>query len=693
MAELNIVEASIDDLQRALSSGSLTSVDLAARYLRRISTYDCRNVALNAIPILNNSIFDEAAASDDRRASGAHPRPLEGIPYTIKDSFKVKGMAAAAGSPAFRHLIANEDAFIVETIRGAGGILVGRTNMPAVACGGMQRGIWGRAENPYNPDYLAAAFASGSSNGSAASTAASLAAFGIGAETVSSGRSPASNNALIAYTPSRGWLSIRGNWPLYPTCDVPVPHTRTMMDMLTLLNVIAVEDPVKAGEFWKEQPFVPQPKPWDKKPKSFRDLSSSRSLSGVRIAVPEMFLGQPAPKGARKVDTSPAVTELWKQARKDLESLGAEIVLVPHFPALTAYENDDLLPEGCPRRPQDWNAMERGALIAHAWNDFLRGFNDADLPDLSAVDPFNIYPDSLRTEPELRHFERANAIQYHKLTEYLKATKSLYEVEGLEKAVKALEGMRKILLEDWLVSLDCHCVVFPAAGDVGPANADSNFEGAALAWRNGVYYSNGNRAIRHLGIPTVSVPMGILRDKGVPMNLTFAGKAFDDVSLLQWANAFESKTRHRVPPSHTPALDSDLIPVSSTPSSPSNIRRPGLTIETFKASPVKDGPGRATLLVTIDGTVTVVSPSGDAPQLEVTIDGSLVPLERINIAPQNSRGDRTVFSFRVQAETPQPIKREGLDRTWFPVARDKTMAVMLARASPGGRPTGWLGLV
>src|SRR5688572_22892749 len=232
---LNLVDASIKDIQDALSTADLTSVDLVARYLRRIATYDCSGLALNAIPILNNQVFNEAAASDKARRSGELPRPLEGIPFTVKDSYKVKGMTVASGSPAFKELVANDNAFTVAAIKAAGGVLLGRTNMPPVAYGGMQRGVYGRAENPYNMDYLAAAWASGSSNGSAVSTASSMAAFGMGEETVSSGRSPASNNALVAYTPSRGWISIRGNWPLYPTCDVVVPHTRTMEDLLSLL--------------------------------------------------------------------------------------------------------------------------------------------------------------------------------------------------------------------------------------------------------------------------------------------------------------------------------------------------------------------------------------------------------------------------------------------------------------------------
>jgi Asp-tRNA(Asn)/Glu-tRNA(Gln) amidotransferase A subunit family amidase len=125
LTELNIVEASISDLQDALCSASITSVELVALYLRRISTYNCRGISLNSIPLLNEHVFEEAAASDDRRAAGLTLRPLEGIPYTVKDSYKVKGLTVANGSPAFQNLTAKEDAFVVKQLREVGVIVVG----------------------------------------------------------------------------------------------------------------------------------------------------------------------------------------------------------------------------------------------------------------------------------------------------------------------------------------------------------------------------------------------------------------------------------------------------------------------------------------------------------------------------------------------------------------------------------------
>ena len=280
------MEATVSDLADALSRGQTNSVELVVKSLLRVAKYDRRSTLLNSIPIINKDVFAAAQASDQRRASGHPLGPLDGIPCTVKDSYKMAGMTLAAGSPAFEHLVANEDAFTVAKIKEAGGVILGRTNMPPMAAGGMQRGVYGRAESPYNAEYLTAAFASGSSNGSATATAASFGVFGMGEETISSGRSPASNNGLIAYTPSRGILSIRGNWPLFPTCDVVVPHARTMTDMFALLDVIAVKDDKTTCDFWREQPFIELPEVDNVRPASYQDLSEVDALAGKKIAVP-----------------------------------------------------------------------------------------------------------------------------------------------------------------------------------------------------------------------------------------------------------------------------------------------------------------------------------------------------------------------------------------------------------------------
>jgi len=102
--------------------------------------------------------------------------------------------------------------------------------------------------------------------------------------------------------------------------------------------------------------------------------------------------------------------------------------------------------------------------------------------------------------------------------------------------------------------LGLDAVLFPAVADVGPADMDVNEASADLGWRNGVWVANGNLAIRHLGIPTVTVPMGTMDDIGMPVGLTIAGRAYSDTDLLAWAAAFEALRPRRTAPPRTPEL-------------------------------------------------------------------------------------------------------------------------------------------
>jgi len=174
--------------------------------------------------------------------------------------------------------------------------------MPPRANGGMQRGLYGRAESLFNGLYLTAAFASGSSNGSGTATASSFAASGLGEETWSSGRAAASNNALRAYTPSRGVMSVRGNWPLAPTMDVSVPHTSSTADLFEVLDVIVAHDPNSRGDFWRVQPWVAIPCASELRPASYRERGESSQRGGVlavtRFGVPAMY-GEGGCRGIR----------------------------------------------------------------------------------------------------------------------------------------------------------------------------------------------------------------------------------------------------------------------------------------------------------------------------------------------------------------------------------------------------------
>ncbi|KAK3654001.1 hypothetical protein LTR56_003436 [Elasticomyces elasticus] len=561
---LSLVEASIADLQDALATGAISSVELTFKYLQRIITCDTRGPCLNSIVVFNPNVFDEAAASDARRAAGSLRGELDGIPYTLKDSMMTKGMTCASGSPAFEHLVANHDSFVAEQFSKAGAVLIGKTNTPPMMASGMHRGLYGRAESPYNLEYLTAAFSSGSSNGSATSTAASFAAFGLGSETVSSGRSPASNNGLVAYTPSRTVISPRGIWPLYPTCDVVVPHTRTVTDMLAILDVLTAVDHTTDGDFWRQQTYVEVPKV--ERPASYHDLleGAANSLAGKRIAIPAMYIGGHDPK-AKPTAVSPAMLERWEEARKTLEALGATVVETD-FPLVTNYEDDSVtgVPNNVVGFKPDWNSKERREVVAYLWDDFLKVNGDSKISSMSEVDGSQLFPARPEGYPPDRWLETKNFMNYPALVDIARARKgkSIWEIEGIAEALPALEAQRKRDLEDWMDEKGIDLVVFPANGDIGRADLDTNLESARVALQNGVKYSNGNRAIRHMGVPTVSVTMGLMSESNMPINLTFAGKHGQDSALLRYAYAFEKKANRRTAPPVTPALASDSIDLS-----------------------------------------------------------------------------------------------------------------------------------
>ncbi|MEY4396513.1 MAG: hypothetical protein RLZZ40_269 [Actinomycetota bacterium] len=568
-----VVEKTIAELRAALESGEATSVDLVRSYLNRIEVYDRGGITLNSIVELNPNALAEAEESDRRRAAGAVLGPLDGIPCTAKDSYMVKGMTVASGSPAFENLVATRDAFSIQALRAAGCVFIGLTNMPPMANGGMQRGLYGRAESPYNADFLTSAWGSGSSNGSGTATAASFAAFGLGEETWSSGRAPASCNALCAYTPSRGLISTRGNWPLVPTMDVVVPHTRTMADMCEVLDILVANDSDKGGDFWRLQPWIDLPTPESVRPDSFTELyadihSGGKPLAGIRFAVPRMFIGTDPEQGSgegmgastgKRIEPRPSMLGLWEAARADLESAGAEVVETD-FPVVTNYEADragapSVLTRGIV--PHEFFDVELWQLSMWGWDTFLSLNGQAGLDRLALVDGPRIFPrhpedtlDQLTTDIDVDIAEYVTRAQTDGVHDPFDGPDADIVRAGLE----GLEETRRIDLDEWLRDNNFAAAIFPTLTDIAPSDADKNPVSSEIAWRNGVWVATGNLAIRHLGIPTVTVPMGTAADINMPFGLTFAGAAYSDVELIRLATAFEALRPRRTTPPRTPEL-------------------------------------------------------------------------------------------------------------------------------------------
>jgi amidase len=502
----------------------------------------------------------------------------------------VSGLPVSAGSPAFEDLIAGEDAFSISRLREAGAICLGLTTMPPMANGGMQRGLHGRAESPYNPAYLTSAWGSGSSNGSGTATAASLGAFGLGEETWSSGRAPANNNSLYAYTPSWGVISTRGNWPLVPSMDVVVPHTRSMADLLEVLDVLVADDPLTRGDFWRVQSAVPLPRASKHRPAAYPELTA-RPLTGVRLGVPRVFVNRPATDGGNTVETRPGVVGLFDALADDLRAAGAEVVECD-LPALTAYEGShahltsgDAPDGGFQGGLEDLGYLPRGYLRTEledlaAWSldDFLRanaaagGSGPARLSDVDAdlvfpLDPGQI-PDEYGEDFGMGDYVGFAASHGSLPHGALPGPSDLPVGDGL----RGLDRARRELFDDWLRAEGLDALIFPTSADIAPADADQKQASHDLAWRNGTWVANGNLLWRHLGIPTVTVPMGREAETRMPFGATLAGVGGGDVDLLRLALAVDGTAENgrRVAP---------RLPELPRPLSEAPVRQPEVSAE------------------------------------------------------------------------------------------------------------------
>ncbi len=534
---------------RAAYADDLRVAELADAVLRRIDAIDRSGPRLGAMPVVNEHLRADAERLDALpvRSRGS----LYGIPLSVKDSFSVRGMTMAAGSPAFARTIATKDAVIVSRLREAGVLLVGKTNMPPLAIGGGQAGVYGRTRSPYNPDWLAAAWHSGSSIGSGVATAAGLCLAGIGEETVSSGRSPASNNALVAYTPSWGVISSAGNWPLHPLRDVVVPHTRSMADLDALLPVIVGADdddvvPALDAAIRSAGARVAE---------ELRAPGETASLHGVRLGVPRLYLGD----AEGSIPLRPSIRHLWDAAAVRLRDAGAELVEVD-LPLVEHYERrggaTGLAALGY--LPDDWTAYELGPAMTFFWQQHLDRY--ADGLALRDVNPYVLRPDAPWTvdaiesgalHPGRDRFDYATIVSREVPTE-----QDVYA--HARAALRGLDAARRELFDSWLQEMSLDALVFPANSDIARWEADVDPEAAAAAWADGCVFSTGNHVWRRVGVPTVTLPLGVMEDNAMPVGITLAGAGWSDALLLSLARAVEALLPARLaPPLETPTPQDD----------------------------------------------------------------------------------------------------------------------------------------
>ena len=489
----NIENASVAELQAAMQSGKTTSQALVKAYLARIKKIDKSGPHINSIIELNPDALAIAMALDKERKAKGPRGPMHGIPVLIKDNIATADkMQTTAGSLALVGIKPQRDAFIVEKLRAAGAVILGKTNLSEWANFRSTRsssgwsGRGGLTKNPYALDRST----SGSSSGSGASIAASLAAVAVGTETDGSITSPAAANGLVGIKPTLGLVSRSGIIPIAASQDTAGPMARSVADAVALLTALSGSD--ARDDATKEA---------NARAQDYSKFLDADGLSGARIGVVRANFGG-------RNDLASAVVE---EALKVLTAKGAILVDVelPNAGKYGASETEVL-------------TYELKAGLNAYLAECVPGASIRTLKDLIDFNEKN-------RDRELKyfgqeHFIRAEAKGGLDSKEYLEALANC-------RKLSREEGIDKIIAEQKLDAL------------VAPSNGPTWITDFIKGDNSGGGFSQPAAVA---GYPHITVPAGYVA--GLPIGISFVAGAWAEGKLIKLAYAFEQATKHRRSP-------------------------------------------------------------------------------------------------------------------------------------------------
>jgi amidase len=494
-------EITVAELQGEMRSGRLTARSLAEKYLARIEKVDKHGPAVNSVIEVNPDALAMAAELDRERKAKGPRGPLHGIPVLIKDNIATRDrMMTTAGSLALVGARPPKDAFVVKRLREAGAVILGKTNLSEWAnirsshstSGWSGRG--GLTRNPYVLDRNPC----GSSSGSAAAVSANFCALALGTETDGSIICPSCVNGIVGIKPTVGLVSRAGIIPIAHSQDTAGPMARTVTDAAILLGVLTgvdADDP--ATELSR-----------GKAPTEYTKFLDPSGLRGARIGVVRKFFG-----------TSDALDKLMNQAIEEMKRQGAVIV-----------------------DPADLGTMDQ---LADSELQVLLYELKADLNSyLAALGP-GAPVHSLREIIEFNERNREKEMPYFGQDLFIKAEAkgSLTEKEYLDALEKNHRLTRKEGIDAVMEKFQLDALAAPTGGP---------------AWMtdlvDGDHDSGGSSTPAAVaGYPNINVPVGFVF--GLPVGISFFGKAYSEPTLLKLAYAFEQATQHRGLPQFLPTAD------------------------------------------------------------------------------------------------------------------------------------------
>lgn len=493
-------EATISILQDGMKSGKFTARSITGKYLARIREIDKAGPAINSVIELNPDAISIAEELDRERKVKGPRGPLHGVPVLIKDNIGTHDrMMTTAGSLALMGSIPPQDSFVAKRLREAGAIILGKTNLSEWAnirsnnstSGWSGRG--GLTKNPYALDRNPC----GSSSGSGAATSANLAAVAIGTETNGSIVCPSSINGIVGIKPTLGLVSRTGIIPIAHSQDTAGPMARTVTDAAILLGALTgidAEDSATSESSGKGQADYTQ----------FLDRAG---LKGARIGVARKFFG-----------SNGAVIKLIEAAIDAMKREGAVLI-----------------------DPADFESKERtGDSELDVLLYELKADMNLYLAKLGAAAPVR----SLKDIIDFNEKNQDREMPYFGQDLFIKA-----EAKGplTEKAyLDALEMNHRIWRIEGIDALmdkyHLDAIVAPAGGPAWPTdlvNGDHHTIG-----------SSGPAAIA--GYPNICVPGGFVF--GLPIGISFFGRAYSEPTLIKLAYAFEQATKLRQAPKFFPTL-------------------------------------------------------------------------------------------------------------------------------------------
>ena len=491
-------ELSLADLQSAMAVGKFTARSVTEKYLTRIDAIDKRGPAVNSVIEVNPDALAIADALDkERKEKGARGR-LHGIPVLIKDNIDTADrMQTTAGSLALLHSRPPRDSFVTQKLREAGAVILGKTNLSEWAnirsshsTSGWS-GRGGLTRNPYSLDRNPC----GSSSGSGAAVAANLCAVAVGTETDGSVVCPASANGLVGIKPTLGLISRSGVIPIAHSQDTPGPMTRTVRDVAILLSALAGQDPRDSATAEST----------GKISADYTRFLDANGLRGAHIGIARKYFG-----------FNDAVDAVMNNVIEEMKRQGAVIVDPADLPSHGKFDDTEF------------------TVLLYELKEDLKAY--------LATRPGA--PQSLKEVIDFNERNKDKEMPYFAQDIFVKAEGKgpLTSKEYLDALEKNHQLSRKEGIDAVMDKNNLDAIMAPTG---------------APAWLTDLVTGDhaiggSSNAAAVAGYPDITVPAGFVN--GLPVGVSFFGRAWSEPTLLKIAYGFEQATKVRKPPQFLPSV-------------------------------------------------------------------------------------------------------------------------------------------